>query len=136
MKTRVKLKPGAKGTKKLAAEYGNSLVCIRYRYDATTRKRYKTVEIIVSESDWSPPPAKHSDGTLVQLKIGIKETASQEEVRAVGGRWDRQKQVWVVPYGCIAGTKLEKFIVLETVKKGAKKLSLYMYKLPGKPKKG
>jgi hypothetical protein len=121
MTTRVKLKPGQKGTKKLTEQYGDSLVCIRYRYDANACKQYKTVEIVVSESDWTPPPAKYPDGALVPLKIGIKETAAQEQVRAVGGRWDRQKQVWVVPYGCIAGTKLEKFILLETVKKGAKK---------------
>jgi hypothetical protein len=50
-------------------------------------------------------------------KIGFKEAAAQEQVREVGGRWDRQQQVWIVPYGCIAGTKLEKFIVLETWKK-------------------
>jgi hypothetical protein len=79
------------------------------------------VEIVVSEADWTPPQAKYPDGALVPLKIGIKETAAQEQVRAVGGRWDRQQQVWIVPYGCIARTKLEKFIVLETRKKDEKK---------------
>jgi len=87
-------------------------------------KRYKTVEIVVSESDWTPPPAKFPDGALVQLKIGVKETSEQEQVRSVGGRWDRQKQVWIVPYGCIAGTKLEKFIILETGKNDTKSKSL------------
>jgi hypothetical protein len=31
MKTRVKLKPGQKGTKKLVERYGDALVCVRYR---------------------------------------------------------------------------------------------------------
>ena len=124
MTTRVKLNPGQKGTKRLTEQYGDSLVCIRYRYDANARKRYKTVEIVVSESDWTPPPGKYPDGALVPLKIGIKETAAQEQMRAVGGRWDRQQQLWIVPFGCIAGTKLEKFIVLETEKRGAKRQSL------------
>jgi hypothetical protein len=119
MTTRVKLKPGQKGTKRLTEQYGDSLVCIRYRYDAKARKRYKTVEIVVSEADWSPPPAKYPDGALIHLKIGVNENAAQEQVKALGGRWDRQQQVWIVPYGCIAGTELEKFILLETVKKGA-----------------
>lgn len=88
-------------------QYGDALVCVRYRYDAKTRKQYKTVEIIVSESAWTPPPAKYPDGTLVPLKIGISETVLQGQVRAVGGRWDKQQKVWLVPYGCIAGTKLE-----------------------------
>jgi hypothetical protein len=114
MKTRVKLKPGQKGTKKLTEQYGDSLICIRYRYDAKTRKQYKTVEIIVSESEWTPPPAKYLDGELVPVKIGINQTALQAQVKSVGGRWNKQRQVWLVPYGCIAGTKLEKLIVLET----------------------
>ena len=93
------------GTKKFVEQYGDALVCVRYRYDAATRKQYKTVEIIVSESDWTPPPAKFPDSSLVPLKIGIKETAAQEQVRAVGGRWNSEEKLWFVPYGCIAGTK-------------------------------
>jgi hypothetical protein len=72
------------------------------------------VFFIVSESEWIPPPAKYPDGTLVPLKIGIKETALQEQVRSVGGRWNKEQKVWLVPYGCIAGTKLEKLIAVET----------------------
>jgi len=113
MKTRVNLKPGQKGTKRLLEQYGDSLICVRYRYDAETQKQYKTVEIIVSESEWTPPPTKYPDGTLVPLKIGIKETALQEQVRSVGGRWNKEQKVWLVPYGCIAGSKLEKLIVIE-----------------------
>jgi hypothetical protein len=66
--------------------------------------------------DWTPPPAKYPDGTLVPLKIGINEIALQNQVRSLGGRWDKEQQVWFVPYGCIAGTKLEKLIVVETTK--------------------
>jgi len=115
MKTRVNLKPGQKGTKRLVEQYGDALVCVRYRYDDKSQKQYKTVEIIVSESEWTPPPAKYPDGAMVPLKIGIKETAIHEQVKAVGGRWNKEQRVWFVPFGCIAGTKLEKFIVVETV---------------------
>jgi hypothetical protein len=116
MKIRARLKPGQKGTKKFVEKYGDSLVCIRYRYDEQNRKQYKTIEIIVSESDWTPPPAKYPDSTLVALKIGAKETTLQSQVKAVGGRWDIVKKVWIVPYGCIRGTKLEKLIYVETEK--------------------
>ncbi len=44
MKAGKKLKPGEPGTKKLLREYGDHLVCVRYRYDAQNRKRLKTVE--------------------------------------------------------------------------------------------
>lgn len=95
-------------------QYGDALLCVRYRYDEKTHKQYKTVEIIVSESEWTPPPAKYTDGAIVPLKININDIALQEQVKAVGGRWNKEQQVWVVPFGCIAGTKLEKLIVVET----------------------
>ncbi len=41
--TRLKLKPGQKGTKKLSAEYGDALVCVRFRYDEKSGTRFKTV---------------------------------------------------------------------------------------------
>ena len=46
MKTRSKLLPGQKGTKSLQKQYGDALVCVRYRYDETNGKQLKTVEII------------------------------------------------------------------------------------------
>ncbi|SNB44927.1 hypothetical protein SAMN06269301_0317 [Geobacter sp. DSM 9736] len=92
---------------------GEALVCVRYRYDANKRKQYQTIEIIVSESDWILPPPKYPDSKLVGLKIGVKETNLQSQVKANGGRWDKDKKVWVIPYGCIRGTTLEKFIVIE-----------------------
>jgi hypothetical protein len=114
MKTRVNLKPGQKGTKSLVDQYGDALVCVRYRYDTKTHRQYKTVELIISESEWMPPPAKYAEGELVPLKIGINEPALQTQARAAGGRWDKDQRVWFVPYGCIAGTKLEKLIAVET----------------------
>lgn len=54
MQTRLSLRPGQKGTKKLVVEYGDRLVAVRYRYDVERRKRYKTVELIVDETPWSP----------------------------------------------------------------------------------
>jgi len=116
MRIRARLNPGQKGTKKFVEKYGDALVCVRYRYDIQRRKQYKTVEIIVSESDWTPPPAKYPDSTLVALKIGARETALQSQVKAVGGRWDQDNKVWIVPYGCIRNTRLEKFIYVETQK--------------------
>ena len=49
MRTRLHLKPGQKGTKQLLAQYGDRLGCVRYRYDAQQKKRFKTVELIVAE---------------------------------------------------------------------------------------
>lgn len=108
----------------MTEQYGDALVCVRYRYDAEKRKKQKTVEIIVSESDWKPPSARYQAGALVPLRIGFNEKPIQEQVRALGGRWDQEHRLWYIPYGCIAGTLLEKFIVLETGKFEENKKSL------------
>ena len=50
-RVRLHLKPGQKGTKQLLAQYGDRLICVRYRYDAQRKKRFKTVELLVAERD-------------------------------------------------------------------------------------
>ena len=54
MKVKSTLAPGTKGTKQLTEQYGDQLICVRYRYDETKQKRYKTVELIVDEQEWAP----------------------------------------------------------------------------------
>jgi hypothetical protein len=112
MITRLKLKPGQKGTKKLVAEYGDALVCVRYRYDKASCMRAKTVEIIVEKTAWQPP-AQVADNALVPVRIGFAETALQEKARAARGKWDPEVKLWFIRFGKIKGTDLEKHIVLD-----------------------
>lgn len=63
MKSHCHLKPGQKGTKRLVEQYGESLICVRYRYDKTLGVRLKTVEVIVEEKPWQP----HSASRMVIL---------------------------------------------------------------------
>lgn len=44
MQIRTVRKPGNKGTQALMQKYGERLVCIRYRYHPTQKKRFKTVD--------------------------------------------------------------------------------------------
>ncbi len=55
MQTKLTMKPGEDGTKKLLEIYGDKLVRVRYRYDAEKKLRYKTVELIVDVAEWEPP---------------------------------------------------------------------------------
>lgn len=52
---------------------------------------------------------------MVFLRIDLSEVFLEDQVRALGVRWGPERDLWFIPYGCIAGTDLEKFIVLETV---------------------
>ncbi len=112
MKTRLKLNPGQKGTKALVDIYGDTLVCVRYRYDEETRTRIKTAEIIVEKTDWTPP-SKFADDTLVPVEIAYTEDMLKSLAKSAGGRWNPEKRVWFIVYGRVKGTELEKHIVLD-----------------------
>jgi hypothetical protein len=47
MKSYCHLKPGQKGTRRLVEQFGDALLCVRYRYDEKRGVKLKTVEIIV-----------------------------------------------------------------------------------------
>ncbi|MBN2439685.1 MAG: hypothetical protein JXL20_13925, partial [Deltaproteobacteria bacterium] len=52
MKTRRTLLPGQPGTKKWVKQYGQALMCVRYRYDEARELKLTTVEIVVDASLW------------------------------------------------------------------------------------
>jgi hypothetical protein len=108
MRTRLVRRPGQHGTKDLVAQYGDRLVCVRYRYDAVHKKRYKTVELIVEAVEWSPPP---DPTTLVALRIALHERDLQQAIRKVGWTWNRPKQAWELRYDQVVALGLTDRIV-------------------------
>lgn len=99
MKTQTHLKPGQKGTKRLVEQFGDALLCVRYRYDERRQVRMKTVEIVVAEK----PLARFRDGDMVALVVAFSEKALRERLKAAGGRWDPEKKLWRVAYASIRG---------------------------------
>ena len=104
METRVTLRPGEKGTKGLVAEYGERLICVRYRYDPNARMRYKTVELVVEQVPWEPDkhaadPAGRAGRppSLVGVRVAYEDRALQQQIRQAGGRWVRELRLWVLP---------------------------------------
>ena len=113
MKTRLILKAGQPGTKRLVEKYGDSLVRVRFKYDAEKRQRLKTVELIVERTEWVPPAARYDVDTIVSLSIAAADLSTRTKAKAAGGRWDPGKRLWFVKYGNIAGTALEKHIYVD-----------------------
>ena len=112
MITRLKLKPGQKGTKKLHAEHGEALVCVRYRYDEASGTRIKTIELIVERTAWKPPVKKFTDNDLVPVRIGFAEKILIAAAKTAKGRWNPDERLWFIRYGNIKGAPLEKHIAL------------------------
>jgi hypothetical protein len=91
MRTRLILKPGQDGTKQLVKKYGSRLVCIRYRYNAEKGKRYKTVELIIDETDWQPEPKPDE---LVGIRVAYSELELRQKMKDAGGRWNPVRRLW------------------------------------------
>ena len=124
MIARLKLKPGQKGTKRLVAEHGDALVCVRYRYDEQKGLRYKTIELIVESKPWTAPAPQFADTDLVPVYIGFADTTSREIAKTAKGRWDPDQKLWLIKYGSIKGTDLEKHIILDAFSKSGKSKSI------------
>jgi SAM-dependent methyltransferase len=97
-RVRLHLKPGQKGTKQLLAQYGDRLICVRYRYDARRKKRFKTVEILVAERDWEPPRPRFAQDQIVGLRVAFAEVAVRDRLKQAGGTWNPQRSVWQLRY--------------------------------------
>ena len=113
MRTRLPLKPGQKGTKQLLAQYGDRLICVRYRYDPQRKKRFKTVELLVAERDWEPPRSPYADNQIVGVRIGFAEAALREQAKQAGGKWNPDRKVWELRYRQAVVLKLDTRIVRE-----------------------
>ena len=112
-RVRLHLKPGQKGTKRLLAQYGDRLICVRYRYDAQRKKRFKTVELLVAERDWEPPRPRFAFDQIVGLRVAFAEVAVRDRVKQAGGTWNPDRRVWQLRYDRAAALGLHSRIVDE-----------------------
>lgn len=102
------LKPGQKGTRHLLEQYGDRLVCVRYRYDAARKKRLKTVELVVAESAWEP---RFAPDEIVAVQVAFADVATRARVKQAGGAWNPDRKVWQLRYDRVAALGLRRRIV-------------------------
>ena len=110
---RLNLKPGQKGTRELLEQYGNRLICVRYRYDPRRKKRFKTVGIVVDERDWAPPASAFAYDQIVAVRVAFEEAVIREQVKQAGGTWNRPRRVWELAYGKAIALGLSDRVVRE-----------------------
>jgi len=91
--------PGDPGTKKWMKAYGDRLLRIRYRYDRNTKKKIKTVELIVEEKSYRNKKTGIPGNKIVHVKIKYGEIHMARLVKAAGGKWNREKKFWEIKYG-------------------------------------
>ncbi len=110
MDIRTTLRPGQKGTRQLLREYGDQLVCVRYRYDKASQKRYKTVELIVEEKDWIPGVLVPAE-KMVSVQVAFGEKNLRDAIKDAGGYWDPAIKAWILSYRNVLKLGLERRIL-------------------------
>ncbi len=108
------LKPGQPGTKR---QDGEQLLCVRYRYDAVQRKRFKTVELIIEESHWLPPMRPEQ---MVAVRIDNQDQLLKRRILAVRGVWNGNIKVWTLPYAKVLELGLKDKIEIMNVSDNGK----------------
>ena len=112
MRTRLKLNPGQRGTKKLVAKYGERLVCVRYRYDEEKKKRYKTVELVEEVVDWEPNKEVVSPlERVVYVKVEWGERDVGIKVKNEGGVWNGEHKAWEMVYERVVALGMQERII-------------------------
>lgn len=101
-----KLLPGQPGTLKLARQFGDALLCVRYRLDAEAQRRYTTVELIVDHGPTAPRP-----GRMVGVRVRYQETELRRQIKDQGATWDRNAGLWRMPYRKAAAMGLKERVV-------------------------
>jgi len=115
MDIRTTLRPGDRGTRKHVERFGKKLVSVRYRYDVVTKRRFTTVELIVSEAAWEPrarkPRANRPPDEMVYVRVGFGEEFLRAKMKALGAIWRPQHKVWELPWGVVRGLGIEDRVV-------------------------
>ena len=87
MHTTTTVQPGQRGAKQFVEQYGDRLVCVRYRQDEQRGRRCKTVELIVEEWAWTPSLPQRRKESIVSVKIAFQERALRQRIKEAGGIW-------------------------------------------------
>lgn len=114
-----KMQPGQPGTKRYTRQYGESLICVRYRRDNANARRITTVELIVDEGYYQretnpiikamyPNPNRN-----VYVRVGYEESVLRMQIKTAGARWVPEKKLWQMRYRDVQKLELKGRIVEE-----------------------
>lgn len=87
-----KLDPSNRGAIKLAEQFGQTLLCVRYRMNERGTVRFTTVELLVGQA-----PVKAKTSEYVAVQIDWSEQNLRQIVKDAGARWDGKAKVWRMP---------------------------------------
>lgn len=95
-----RMAPDQAGAMKLAARFGDRLVCVRYRHDAAKRRRYTTVELVVASAPIkgsAPNTARARKMQIVAIRLHIHERDLRVLLYESGATCAPDSGLWYVP---------------------------------------
>ena len=95
--------PERDGAKRFARRYGEQLVCVRHRLDATGTMRHTTVKLLVEST-----PVVSRSRAVVALRIPPTDKATRVVLLAAGAQW--QPKAVEVPAVLITKDTVEAFL--------------------------
>ena len=101
------IQPGEMGSKRLLQQYGEQLVCVRYRIDKYLRRRVTTVELIIDEKPYHSNKAL----TIAWIKVNYGESELRKKLIAAGAKWLPDNKVWEMEYKTVKKMRLTSRIV-------------------------
>ena len=84
-----KIKPSQRGAIKLARNYGDELLCVRYRENSDGTERLTTVELVVERV-----VIQKRDDPVVSFKLKQDEIDLRRRAMAKGAKYDGQNYMW------------------------------------------
>ena len=96
------------GAQRWLRQYGERLVCVRYRDCTDGDERLVTVELVV---DRRPRTAQSKEP--VAVRIGREEIALRQQVKAAGAQFDWSQRLWLMPRGAVVRLGLQRRVVAQ-----------------------
>jgi hypothetical protein len=129
VETRLTLRPGAPGTKRLAKRYGERLVCVRYLYDEARGRRLKTVELVVDETPWKGRARRprRDDHDIVRVRIGWRETDLRLAVKKAGAVWRPARKTWEMSWEAVRALDIQHRVVPEGLTSSSRRRHIAAY---------
>lgn len=87
------MRPGGRGTAKLARDWGDRIVAVRYRYSNSPPMRFTTIELVVASAPWAPSASRS-----VLVEVRSWEGDLREKIREAGGRFVLKAMRWRLRY--------------------------------------
>ena len=84
-----KIKPSQRGAIKITRNYGNELLCVRYRENPDGTERLTTVELVVERV-----MIQKRDDPIVSFKIKSDEVDLRRLAQCKGATYDSKNQMW------------------------------------------